>query len=264
MKRFLPLLMLTGLIFCQDLVLPRSNGNKVIQKGQWLHRIGRSVNDNGRATILDTISLFTPPDSASNYNGILEVMMNNGFSSVITEFQLLRQGIIKELHVMNATGGPANVIVWGPSRLYEQDSNDSTTWSQVCRQFPADDVDGDCGNNTNIQNLLTDSVSVSFNTSIPNNHFNDQGDWDPWGAEVGTGWNIVDFEAELGSGISVDVGIDDNDLYLPEDSIYVWVGYTSTSGIANENFASVYTDQGTTGQRRNVFVQNFSQRVCTS
>jgi hypothetical protein len=89
-----------------------------------------------------------------------------------------------------------------------------------------------------------------FDNSDPENHFNAQGQWDPWAATSG-GWNVYDFPSNTLDGLGINVVSDS--LGVPDEMLYVYVGYNMVSDLNDDppdNIATIWQD-GTVDENDN-------------
>ncbi len=217
-------------------VIKRGENTLTLKEGFWTHRLGVSTDARNNRAVYDTISLYDTPSAVESYDDFIGGYQSTGTDSVIMRYHLLTDGIINEIHAMIHTGGAAEAWLQGPAIQWVDDDGDGvyeTGWYA----FPNDTEVGDPAIPATITAITPFSVPATFTTSVPANHFTQDGDWEPWLASTGTGWNVVDFVSIFGSGIEVTATAMDS----PNDEIYIWAGYTATSG-NSASPASIYQD----------------------
>ena len=96
---------------------------------------------------------------------------------------------------------------------------------------------------SSLQLLMPYTIPTVFSNSDPENHFNAQGEWDPWAATSG-GWNVFDFPTWTLDGLGINVVSDS--LGVPDEMLYVYVGSnmvaTDVGGSVVENIATIWQD----------------------
>jgi hypothetical protein len=127
---------------------------------------------------------------------------------------------------------PVDVWIYGPA--YQQDEED--LWHA---QYPsmANTYDGTLP--STIELLMPYTIPSVFSNSEPDNHFNAEGQWDPWAATTG-GWNVFDFPTWTLDGLGINVSSDSLD--VPDDMLYVYVGYNMASTAGVDNIATIWQD----------------------
>ena len=210
------------------------------------HRLGVSVGRDGERTITDTISYYTGPGYVEDYSDFMSGYQTTGDDSVVTRIHLLTAGVINQFHVMSRVLDPdGNVIddfapvdVWIYGPAYQQDEED--LWHA---QYPSMASTYDGLLPSTIQLLMPYTIPTVFSNSVPDNHFDSEGLWDPWSASSG-GWNVFDFPTWTldGNGISVT----SDSLGVPDDMLYVYMGYnmvsTDPGGSVVDNIATIWQD----------------------
>jgi len=217
-------------------VIKKGENTLTLKEGYWTHRLGVNTDARNNRAVYDTISLYSMPTAAESYDDFIAGYQSTGTDSVIMRYHLLTDGIINEIHAMIHTGGPTEAWLQGPAIQWVDDDNDGvyeTGWYA----FPNDTEVGDPPIPATIAAITPFSVPVTFSASVPANHFTQDGDWEPWLASTGTGWQVVDFVSVFGSGIEVTATA----MNSPNDEIYIWAGYTATSGNSASS-ASIYQD----------------------
>ena len=211
-----------------------------------VHRLGVHIGRDGERTITDTISYYTGPTYVEDYSDFMSSYQTTGDDSVVTRIHLLTTGIVNQFHVMtrvlDVNGNmvddyaPVDVWVYGPA--FQQD--DEGLWHS---QYPsmANTYDGTMP--STIQLLMPYTIPTVFFNSNPENHFNNEGQWDPWAVTTG-GWNVFDFPTWTLDGLGINVNSDS--LGVPDEMLYVYVGYnmssTDASGSVVENIATIWQD----------------------
>ena len=217
------------------------------------HRLGVHVGRDGERTITDTIGYYTPPTFVEDYGDFMSGYQSTGDDSVVTRIHLLTAGIINQYHVMTRNVGPdgnvsdawAPVDIWIYGPAFQQD--DEGLWHS---QYPSMANTYDGALPTTIQLLMPWTLPSFFDNSDPENHFNSQGQWDPWAATSG-GWNVYDFPSNTLDGLGINVVSDS--LGVPDEMLYVYVGYNMVSDLnANppDNIATIWQD-GTVDENDN-------------
>ena len=210
------------------------------------HRLGVSIGRDGERTITDTISYYTGPGYVEDYSDFMSGYQTTGDDSVVTRIHLLTAGVINQFHVMSRVLDPdGNVIddfapvdVWIYGPAYQQDEED--LWHA---QYPSMASTYDGLLPSTIQLLMPYTIPTVFSNSVPDNHFDSEGLWDPWSASSG-GWNVFDFPTWTldGNGISVT----SDSLGVPDDMLYVYMGYnmvsTDPGGSVVDNIATIWQD----------------------
>ena len=211
-----------------------------------VHRLGVHIGRDGERTITDTISYYTGPTYVEDYSDFMSSYQTTGDDSVVTRIHLLTTGIVNQFHVMtrvlDVNGNmvddyaPVDVWVYGPA--FQQD--EEGLWHS---QYPsmANTYDGTMP--STIQLLMPYTIPTVFFNSNPENHFNNEGQWDPWAVTTG-GWNVFDFPTWTLDGLGINVNSDS--LGVPDEMLYVYVGYnmssTDASGSVVENIATIWQD----------------------
>jgi hypothetical protein len=211
-----------------------------------VHRLGVHIGRDGERTITDTISYYTGPTYVEDYSDFMSSYQTTGDDSVVTRIHLLTTGIVNQFHVMtrvlDVNGNmvddyaPVDVWVYGPA--FQQD--DEGLWHS---QYPsmANTYDGTMP--STIQLLMPYTIPTVFFNSNPENHFNNEGQWDPWAVTTG-GWNVFDFPTWTLDGLGINVNSDS--LGVPDEMLHVYVGYnmssTDASGSVVENIATIWQD----------------------
>jgi len=228
----------------------RSSGQRSLRKSAEIqscgcgmnHRLGVSIGRDGERTITDTISYYIDPSNVVTYDDLMSSYQTTGDDSVVTRIHLLTDGIINQYHVMTKNIDPnGNVIndyapvdVWVYGPAYQQD--EEGFWHS---QYPSSGLTYDGTLPSTIQLLSPYTFPAAFENSIPENHFNAQGQWDPWAATNG-GWNVFDFSDwtldELGINVTSD------SLGVPDEMLYVYVGYNMVSTAGEDNIATIWQD----------------------
>ena len=206
------------------------------------HRLGVSIGRDGERTITDTISYYTGPSYVEDYSDFMSGYQTTGDDSVVTRIHLLTAGVINQYHVMSRVIDPdgnvaddyAPVDVWVYGPAYQQDEDG--LWHG---QYPsmANTYDGILP--TTIDLLMPYTIPTVFSNSSPDNHFNSEGQWDPWAATSG-GWNVFDFPTWTLDGLGINVTSDS--LGVPDDMLYVYVGYNMASTAGVDNIATIWQD----------------------
>ncbi len=206
------------------------------------HRLGVSIGRDGERTITDTISYYTGPSYVEDYSNFMSDYQTTGDDSVVTRIHLLTAGVINQYHVMSRVIDPdgnvaddyAPVDVWVYGPAYQQDEDG--LWHG---QYPsmANTYDGILP--TTIDLLMPYTIPTVFSNSSPDNHFNSEGQWDPWAATSG-GWNVFDFPTWTLDGLGINVTSDS--LGVPDDMLYVYVGYNMASTAGVDNIATIWQD----------------------
>ncbi len=210
------------------------------------HRLGVSVGRDGERTITDTISYYTAPSYVEDYSDFMSSYQSTGDDSVVTRIHLLTAGVINQFHVMTRVLDPdgnvvndfAPVDVWVYGPAYQL--NDEGFWLS---QYPSMGNTYDGTLPSTIQLLMPYTIPTVFSNSVPDNHFNTEGSWDPWAATSG-GWNIFDFPTWTLDGEGINVTSDS--LGVPDDMLYVYLGYnmvsTDPGGSVVDNIATIWQD----------------------
>ena len=210
------------------------------------HRLGVSVGRDGERTITDTISYYTAPSYVEDYSDFMSGYQTTGDDSVVTRIHLLTAGVINQFHVMTRVLDPdgnvvndfAPVDVWVYGPAYQL--NDEGFW---LAQYPSMGNTYDGTLPSTIQLLMPYTIPTVFSNSVPDNHFNTEGSWDPWAATSG-GWNIFDFPTWTLDGEGINVTSDS--LGVPDDMLYVYLGYnmvsTDPGGSVVDNIATIWQD----------------------
>jgi len=210
------------------------------------HRLGVHVGRDGERTITDTISYYTDPSYVEDYSDFMSGYQSTGDDSVVTRIHLLTAGVINQFHVMTRNLNPDGVVVddyapvdtWVYGPAYQQD--DEGLWHA---QYPSMGNTYDGAMESSLQLLMPYTIPTVFSNSDPENHFNAQGEWDPWAATSG-GWNVFDFPTWTLDGLGINVVSDS--LGVPDEMLYVYVGYnmvsTDVGGSVVENIATIWQD----------------------
>ena len=210
------------------------------------HRLGVHVGRDGERTITDTISYYTDPSYVEDYSDFMSGYQSTGDDSVVTRIHLLTAGVINQFHVMTRNLNPDGVVVddyapvdtWVYGPAYQQD--DEGLWHA---QYPSMGNTYDGAMESSLQLLMPYTIPTVFSNSDPENHFNAQGQWDPWAATSG-GWNVFDFPTWTLDGLGINVVSDS--LGVPDEMLYVYVGYnmvsTDVGGSVVENIATIWQD----------------------
>ena len=206
------------------------------------HRLGVSVGRDGERTITDTISYYTAPSYVEDYSDFMSGYQTTGDDSVVTRIHLLTAGVINQFHVMTRVLDPdgnvvndfAPVDVWVYGPAYQL--NDEGFWLS---QYPSMGNTYDGTLPSTIQLLMPYTIPTVFSNSVPDNHFNTEGSWDPWAATSG-GWNIFDFPTWTLDGEGINVTSDS--LGVPDDMLYVYLGYNMVSTAGVDNIATIWQD----------------------
>ena len=218
------------------------------------HRLGVHVGRDGERTITDTISYYTDPSYVEDYSDFMSGYQSTGDDSVVTRIHLLTAGVINQFHVMTRNLNPDGVVVddyapvdtWVYGPAYQQD--DEGLWHA---QYPSMGNTYDGAMESSLQLLMPYTIPTVFSNSDPENHFNAQGEWDPWAATSG-GWNVFDFPTWTLDGLGINVVSDS--LGVPDEMLYVYVGYnmvsTDPSGSVVDNIATIWQD-GTVDENDN-------------
>ena len=228
----------------------RSSGQKLLSKRAEIkscscgmnHRLGVSIGRDGERTITDTISYYTNPSYVEDYGDFMSGYQTTGDDSVVTRVHLLTAGIINQYHVMtrvidpdgNVANDYAPVDVWIYGPAYQQ--NEEGLW---LGQYPsmANTYDGTLPSTIDL--LMPYTIPTVFSNSAPDNHFNTEGQWDPWAAAT-NGWNVFDFPTWTLDGLGINVTSDS--LGVPDDMLYVYVGYNMASTAGVDNIATIWQD----------------------
>ena len=210
------------------------------------HRLGVHVGRDGERTITDTISYYTDPSYVEDYSDFMSGYQSTGDDSVVTRIHLLTAGVINQFHVMTRNLNPDGVVVddyapvdiWVYGPAFQQD--DEGLWHS---QYPSMGNTYDGAMESSLQLLMPYTIPTVFSNSDPENHFNAQGQWDPWAATSG-GWNVFDFPTWTLDGLGINVVSDS--LGVPDEMLYVYVGYnmvsTDVGGSVVENIATIWQD----------------------
>ena len=217
-------------------VITRGENTLTLKEGFWTHRLGVNIDARNNRAVYDTISLYKAPTSVESYDDFLGGYQSTGTDSIIMRYHLLTDGIINELHAMILAGGDAEAWIEGPAVQWVDDDGDGV-YEAGWYAFPNDVTVGDPPIDATIAPITPFSVGIEFGTSVLANHFTQDGDWEPWLASTGTGWQVVNFAETFGSGVEVTATAMDS----PNDEIYIWAGYTATSG-NSASPASLYQD----------------------
>ena len=181
-----------------------------------------------------------------DYSDFMSGYQTTGDDSVVTRIHLLTAGVINQFHVMTRVLDPdgnvvndfAPVDVWVYGPAYQL--NDEGFWLS---QYPSMGNTYDGTLPSTIQLLMPYTIPTVFSNSVPDNHFNTEGSWDPWAATSG-GWNIFDFPTWTLDGEGINVTSDS--LGVPDDMLYVYLGYnmvsTDPGGSVVDNIATIWQD----------------------
>lgn len=223
-------------------VLKKGPQNLELREGFWNHRLGVVQTARNTRSVFDTIDIYYAPEYVENYSDFMAGYQTTGNDSILTRYHLLTDGIVNEVHFMNENGGLVEVWIYGPAYLWVDEDNDGVE-EVGYSQFPGD-VYADNAQQypVTIELLSITEITQEFHTSVPANHFNSDGDWEPWLASAGTGWNVVDFADIFGTGISIESGTGAGQIDDPSDQLYIWVGYAQAPTASNTDIATIYQD----------------------
>jgi len=234
----------------------QSEYSMIVREGIWQHNLGVHYDDQrNQRTIMDTITIYYDPVSPDSYSDFMAGYQTTGDDSIIMRFHLLTSGKINEMHVMNEAGGAVNCWIYGPAYLWVDEDGDGVEdvgWAQ----YPGDPNVGPNDEYTStLQELTQFPTPTTFHTSVPANHFDTSGDWDPWNAPAGTGWNVMDFVAFFGDGVLIESGTGSGQLDDPDDRLYIWAGYSGAATIYQDGVSHYVSEEGPAPSRSTLHSQ---------
>jgi len=229
----------------QKLADQSNDHTMVVREGIWQHNLGAHYDDQrNQRIIMDTITIYYDPISPDSYSDFMAGYQTTGDDSIIMRFHLLTSGKVNEMHVMNESGGFVSCWIYGPAYLWV-DTNGDGEEDTGYTQMPGEAyVDEDQQYASTLQELTPFGVSALFHTSDPATHFNTSGDWDPWNAPNGFGWNVMDFVSFFGDGVLIESGTEPGQLDDPDDRLYVWVGYSGVATIYQDGNPHYESEEG--------------------
>lgn len=223
-------------------VLKKGPQNLELREGFWNHRLGVVQTERNTRSVFDTIDIYYAPEYPEDYSDFMAGYQTTGNDSILTRYHLLTDGIVNEVHFMNENGGLVEVWIYGPAYLWVDSDGDGVE-DIGYSQFPGDVyADNEGQYPVTIELLSLTEITQEFHTSVPANHFNSDGDWEPWLASTGTGWNVVNFADVFGTGITIESGTGAGQIDDPSDQLYIWVGYAQAPTASNTDIATIYQD----------------------
>ena len=215
----------------------QSEYTMVVREGIWQHNLGVHYDDQrNQRVIMDTIQIYYDPVSPDSYDDFLASYQTTGDDSTLMRFHLLTSGKVNEMHVMNEAGGAVNCWIYGPAYQWVDEDGDGQEEVGYF-QFPGQPFVGTNDEyESTLQELTLFPAPSTFHTSDPITHFNTSGDWDPWSAPAGSGWNVMDFVAFYGDGVLIESGTGSGQLDDPDNSLYIWAGYSGAATIYQDGF----------------------------
>ncbi len=192
LKKIATILLIVAVVFCfgkdfgkvnKGEVLSKDGNQMVFKSGRHLHKLRTVANGNvtlgkkTNITVIDTLHNFSIPASEGDYDpGLGDYQMQG--DTVISEFNLLAPGKIKQIMLQTSTDGEAEFMVWAPSIFYDEDGSGYYNFPEF--NNPDNSVPGS-------DPILPWSTTLECTGIIPGEQFDDNGYWDPT-------YNILDME----------------------------------------------------------------------